>query len=148
MTEITQEAKLKFDLTCPIPIKDYPIVTPAHGSGGKLTHHLIEKLFVTTFGNPILESRHDGAMLSLDKPTFASTADSYVVKPLFFPGGDIGKLAVTGTVNDLLMCGARPQYLSVGFIIEEGLSMQTLWEIVQSMQQTALEAGVQIVTGD
>src|SRR5258708_28502945 len=125
MTEITQEAKLKFDLTCPIPIKDYPIVTLAHGSGGKLTHHLIEKLFVTTFGNPILESRHDGAMLSLDKPTFAFTTDSYVVKPLFFPGGGICKLAVTRTVNDLLICRDRPQSLSVRFIIDDGLSMQT-----------------------
>jgi hydrogenase expression/formation protein HypE len=123
-------------------------VTLAHGSGGKLTHHLIEKLFVTAFGNPVLEGRHDGAVMTLDKPTLAFTTDSFVVKPLFFPGGDIGKLAVTGTVNDLAMCGARPQYLSAAFIIEEGLPMQTLWEIIQSMQQTALEAGVQIVTGD
>ena len=148
MTTKLREAGTQFSLICPIPISDYPIVTLAHGSGGKLTHHLIEKLFVAAFGNPILEGRHDGAVIALDKPILAFTTDSFVVKPLFFPGGNIGKLAVTGTVNDLAMCGARPKYLSVGFIIEEGLPMQTLWEIVQSMQQTALEAGVEIVTGD
>jgi len=103
---------------------------------------------VPTFKNSLLEARHDGAILPLSQGNLAFTTDSYVVKPLFFPGGDIGKLAVTGTVNDLAMCGARPQYLTAAFIIEEGLPMATLWQIVQSMQKTAEQAGVQIVTGD
>ena len=136
------------ELTCPLPISDYPAVLLAHGGGGKLTHQLIERMFVTTFKNSLLEARHDGALLPAQSGRLAFTTDSYVVKPLFFPGGDIGKLAVTGTVNDLVMCGARPSYLSAAFIIEEGLPMTTLWQIVQSMQQTALQAGVQIVTGD
>jgi len=138
----------EFELTCPLPISDYPAVLMAHGGGGRLTHQLIERMFVPTFKNSLLEARHDGAILPLEPGQVAFTTDSYVVKPLFFPGGDIGKLAVTGTVNDLAMCGARPAYLSAAFIIEEGLPMATLWQIVQSMQKTAQEAGVQIVTGD
>jgi hydrogenase expression/formation protein HypE len=137
-----------FQITCPIPINDYPTVLMGHGGGGKLTHQLIERMFVTAFGNPALEVRHDGALLTLSHSNLAFTTDSYVVKPLFFPGGDIGKLAITGTVNDLAMCGARPAYLSAGFIIEEGLPMATLWQIVQSMKRVAQETGVQIVTGD
>lgn len=143
MTELTI-----FELTCPLPIADYPTVTMAHGGGGRLTHQLIERMFVPTFKNTLLEARHDGAILPLQAGKLAFSTDSYVVKPLFFPGGDIGKLAITGTVNDLAMCGARPLYLSAGFIIEEGLPMATLWQIVQSMQKTAEETGVQIVTGD
>jgi hydrogenase expression/formation protein HypE len=134
--------------TCPIPIADYPAVLLAHGGGGKLTHQLIERMFVTAFQNDLLEARHDGATLTVPAGRVAFTTDSYVVKPLFFPGGDIGKLAVTGTVNDLAMCGARPLWLSAGFIIEEGLPMETLWQVVQSMQRTAQQIGVQIVTGD
>jgi hydrogenase expression/formation protein HypE len=137
-----------FQIACPMPINDYPTVLMGHGGGGKLTHQLIERMFITAFNNSALLDRHDGATLQLGGQKWAFTTDSYVVKPLFFPGGDIGKLAVTGTVNDLAMCGARPTYLSAGFIIEEGLPMETLWQIVQSMQKTALEAGVQIVTGD
>ena len=140
----------EFQLTCPLPFTDYPAVTMAHGGGGKLTHQLIERMFVSTFGNPALDARHDGAILHLAGmgPKLAFTTDSYVVSPLFFPGGDIGKLAVTGTVNDLAMCGARPAYLSAAFIIEEGLPMEMLWRVVQSMQQVARDVGVQIVTGD
>lgn len=135
-------------ITCPVPINNYPTVLMGHGGGGKLTHQLIERMFVAAFNNSALQARHDGAMLQLGGQKLAFTTDSYVVKPLFFPGGDIGKLAVTGTVNDLAMCGARPAYLSAGFIIEEGLPMDTLWQVVQSMQKVAQEAGVQIVTGD
>ncbi len=137
-----------FALSCPIPIAEYPTVLLAHGGGGKLTHQLIEKVFVPTFRNPFLDQRHDGAVMSLPGTRLAFTTDSYVVRPLVFPGGDIGSLAVNGTVNDLAMCGARPLYLSAGFILEEGLPMQTLWEVVQSMRKAADAAQVQLVTGD
>jgi hydrogenase expression/formation protein HypE len=111
-------------------------------------HQLIEKLFVPAFSNQFLEARHDGAVIHLDRAKLAFTTDSYVVRPLFFPGGDIGQLAVNGTVNDLAMCGARPLYLSAGFILEEGLPMETLWRIALSMRQAADDAQVQLVTGD
>jgi hydrogenase expression/formation protein HypE len=137
-----------FTGSCPIPISDYPKILLAHGGGGRLMHQLLEKMFLPAFANPHLESRHDGAVLDLDKAKLAFTTDSYVVQPLFFPGGDIGALAVDGTVNDLAMCGARPLYISAGFIIEEGLPTETLWAIVCSMRREAEESGVQIVTGD
>lgn len=133
---------------CPIPLSDYPTVLMAHGGGGKLTHQLIERLFGKAFANPLLDQRHDGAVFSSPGSLLAFSTDSYVIRPLFFPGGDIGKLAVCGTVNDLAMCGARPLYLSAGFIIEEGLPMEMLWRIVTSMSNEAKLAGVQIVTGD
>jgi hydrogenase expression/formation protein HypE len=133
---------------CPIPIEQYPHVLLAHGGGGTLTRQLIETMFLPAFGNPMLEARHDGAVFSPPAGKLAFTTDSYVVKPLFFPGGDIGALAVNGTVNDLAMCGARPLYLSAGFIIEEGLPMETLWRVVQSMKAAADATGVQLVTGD
>jgi len=137
-----------FALSCPIPIADYPKVLLAHGGGGKLTHQLIEKMFLPAFKNQLLDVRHDGAVADLGGVKLAFTTDSYVIRPLFFPGGDIGSLAVSGTVNDLAMCGARPLYLSAGLILEEGLPMETLWRVVRSMQQTAEAAGVQLVTGD
>jgi hydrogenase expression/formation protein HypE len=133
---------------CPIPIEQYPNVLLAHGGGGRLTQQLLEKIFLPAFGNSMLGARHDGAVFDLPAQKLAFTTDSYVVHPLFFPGGDIGTLAINGTVNDLAMCGARPLYLSAGFIIEEGLPMDTLWRIVQSMAAAAREAGVQLVTGD
>jgi len=119
----------------------------AHGSGGKLSHDLIEKTFIPPFSNPILDRLDDSAVFDLSG-RIAFTTDSYVVSPLFFPGGDIGKLAVCGTVNDLAMSGASPLYLSVSFIIEEGLSLAELKEIVSSIQMVALGAGVKVVTGD
>jgi hydrogenase expression/formation protein HypE len=139
-----------FALSCPIPISQYPQILLAHGGGGTLMHQLIEKIFGAAFANSYLDERHDGAIISLGpgERSLAFTTDSYVVRPLFFPGGDIGKLAVYGTVNDLAMCGARPLFLSAGFILEEGLAMETLWKIVQSMRQAAQTAQVQIVTGD
>jgi hydrogenase expression/formation protein HypE len=133
---------------CPIPIEQYPNVLLAHGGGGKLSQQLLEKMFLPAFGNPELEKRHDGALLELPSRRLAFTTDSYVVQPLFFPGGDIGSLAVNGTVNDLAMCGARALWLTAGFILEEGLPMETLWRVVQSMKRTAEQAGVQIVAGD
>lgn len=138
----------EFALTCPIPISEYPQILLAHGGGGKLMHQLIEKIFVASFANPALSARHDSAVLNLNRNRIAFTTDSYVVKPLFFPGGDIGTLAVYGTVNDLAMSGARPLYISCGFIIEEGLPTETLWRVAQSMKQAAENAGVAIVTGD
>ena len=109
---------------------------------------LIAKMFAPAFANPLLAQRHDGAVIDLNGQRLAFTTDSYVVRPLFFPGGDIGKLAINGTVNDLAMCGARPLYLSASFIIEEGLSMETLWRVVQSMKRAAADAGIKVVTGD
>ena len=133
---------------CPIPISDYPQVLMAHGGGGKLMNQLIEKIFMPAFRNTWLEARHDGAVLGIGDAKLAFTTDSYVIRPLFFPGGNIGELAVNGTVNDLAMCGARPLYLSVGFILEEGLLMDTLWQIAQSMKRAAATANVHLVTGD
>jgi hydrogenase expression/formation protein HypE len=136
-----------FTLSCPIPIQQYPNVLLAHGGGGKLMNQLIEKMFLPAFGQPGTVP-HDSVALTLPTGKIAFTTDSYVIRPLFFPGGDIGSLAVHGTVNDLAMSGARPLYLSAGFILEEGLPMETLWRVVQSMQQAAETAGVRIVTGD
>ena len=120
----------------------------SHGSGGKASHELINDLFLPAFSNPILDQLNDQAVLQFGDVRIAYTTDSYIIDPIFFPGGDIGKLAVCGTVNDLAMCGARPLYLSTGFIIEEGLSIDDLQKIISSMQKTADEAGVKIVTGD
>jgi len=135
-------------LQCPIPRSEYPQVTLAHGGGGRLTHALIERLFLAAFRNPALEPLHDGAVLEVPAGRLALSTDSYVVSPLFFPGGDIGSLAVHGTVNDLAMCGAQPLALTAGFVLEEGLPMDDLWRIVRSMAQAAQDAGVSIVTGD
>jgi len=136
------------NLNCPLPHGDRTTVQLAHGGGGSLMAQLIEQLFLPAFNNEWLNTRQDGAVFAPPGARLALTTDSYVVQPLFFPGGDIGKLAVYGTVNDLAMCGARPCYLSVGFILEEGLPMATLAQVVQSMQAAAQETGVQLVTGD
>ncbi len=119
-----------------------------HGSGGKLSHELIKGLFVRYFDNPILKQQTDSAILELESSTIAYTTDSYVVDPIFFPGGNIGKIAVCGTVNDLAVSGATPKYLSVSFIIEEGFSIKDLETIVSTMADEANKAGVLIVTGD
>lgn len=139
---------LDFSAACPVPLQNYPQVLMAHGGGGKLTNRLIAELFGKAFSNPILDQRHDSAVFTVPPGRLAMTTDSFVVKPMFFPGGDIGSLAVHGTVNDLAMSGARPLYLTVGFIIEEGLSMETLWRMVNSMRIAAERCGVQIITGD
>jgi hydrogenase expression/formation protein HypE len=123
-------------------------ITLSHGAGGKASQTLIEAVFLDAFRNPVLEQLEDGAQLSTAAGRLAFTTDSYVVSPLFFPGGDIGDLAVNGTVNDLAMCGARPLYLSCGFILEEGFPVADLQRIVASMAAAAQAAGVQIVTGD
>src|SRR5512136_1337451 len=142
------EQSPNFTPACPLPLSDYPHVLLAHGGGGKLMHQLISKLFLPAFRNPLLEAQHDASVFEIAGQRLAFTTDSYVVRPLFFPGGDLGSLAVHGTVNDLAMAGARPLYLSAAFIIEEGLPMETLWKIVSSMRQAAEFCGVQIITGD
>jgi hydrogenase expression/formation protein HypE len=133
---------------CPIPIGSYTEIVMAHGGGGRLTHQLIEKLFRGAFDNPALAQQHDGACLEVDGLRLAFTTDSFVVRPLFFPGGNIGSLAVNGTVNDLAMCGARPLWLSAGFILEEGLPLATLKRVVEAMAQAARQAQIELVTGD
>ena len=137
-----------FDMACPVPLSDHPRIKMAHGGGGRMMQRLIEDVFFAAFDNPVLRSGHDGAVLELPKGQPVMTTDSYVVRPLFFPGGDIGALAVHGTVNDLAMCGAHPLYLSASFILEEGLETETLWRVVQSMRAAAFATGIQIVTGD
>jgi hydrogenase expression/formation protein HypE len=134
--------------SCPLPLKDYPNILLAHGSGGKLTQQLIHEMFLKSFNNPHLRPLHDGAIIKQGDVSLAFTTDAYVIDPIFFPGGDIGKLAVNGTVNDLAMCGARPMWLSAAFIIEEGFPMNELSRIVGSMKEAAVRAGVMIVTGD
>jgi hydrogenase expression/formation protein HypE len=119
-----------------------------HGSGGKLSHNLIKDLFVKYFDNPVLQQQTDSALLNINSTNIAFTTDSYIVDPIFFPGGNIGKLAVCGTVNDLAVSGAVPKYLSVSFIIEEGFSFKELETIVSSMVNEAKRAGILIVTGD
>src|SRR5262249_38268541 len=125
-------------------------ITLSHGSGGKATHNLIEGIFAPAFSNPLLDLMNDAATFALDNGNLrlAFTTDTYVVNPLFFPGGDIGKLAVHGTVNDLAVAGAQPLYLSAGFILEEGFAIADLRRVVASMAQASHDAGVAIVTGD
>ncbi len=137
-----------FEPACPLPIPEKKTVQLAHGGGGRLMQQLIREVFVRSFGDPLSTHLHDGATWPVSEGTLAFTTDSYVVQPLFFPGGDIGSLAVHGTVNDLAMCGATPLWLSAGFILEEGLAIETLQRVVDSMAKAAREAGVAIVTGD
>jgi len=139
---------LDFTAVCPIPIQQYPRIQLAHGGGGKLMHQLVEKMFIKALGNETLHTRHDSAVLNMPAGRLAFTTDSYVVRPLIFPGGDIGSMSVFGTVNDLAMSGAKPLHLSAGFILEEGLPMEMLWRIVCSMRVAAERCGVQIITGD
>lgn len=139
---------LDFALTCPAPLGRHTTVQLAHGGGGRLTRELIEGIFLPTFDNASLRERHDSAVVPVGASRLAFTTDSYVVQPRFFPGGDIGKLAVFGTVNDLAMAGAKPLYLSAGFILEEGFAIDELRRVVASMRQAADACGVELVTGD
>jgi hydrogenase expression/formation protein HypE len=139
--------------TCPIPLQSYPTVVMGHGSGGKMMADLIDHLFVPLFDNEMLSQMGDSTVLGLPiegdgGPRLAFSTDSFVISPLVFPGGDIGELAVNGTVNDLAMAGARPLFLSAGFILEEGLPMDTLGQIATSVANACQSAGVQLVTGD
>ena len=148
--EVNKETlpNMETGFACPVP-RDRPAhVSMAHGGGGTMMHRLIEEIFIEELGNTILEQRHDAALLSVKQEKIAFTTDSFVVKPLVFPGGDIGSMAVHGTVNDLATAGARPRFLSASFILEEGLELELLRSLVQSMRRAADESGVSIVTGD
>ena len=136
-----------FKVTCPLPHGMPETVQLAHGGGGRAMKQLIDGVFRAAFDNPYLAQEHDGALVETTTRS-ALTTDSYVVWPLIFPGSDIGQLAVNGTVNDLAMCGARPRYMTAGFILEEGLAVATLAQIVASMAEAAKAAGIPIVTGD
>jgi len=133
---------------CPIPLARYPVITLGHGGGGRLTAELIDRLFGAAFGNRLLDQRHDATVVPVPAGPLAVSTDSFVVSPLSFPGGSIGSLAVFGTANDLAMGGARPLYLTVAFILEEGLPIETLWREVLVMQKAAAEVGASIVAGD
>jgi hydrogenase expression/formation protein HypE len=133
---------------CPLPLVGYPTIVMGHGGGGKLGNELVEHLFLPAFRNPALENLGDAAVLNLPSGQLAMSTDSFVVQPLFFPGGSIGELAVNGTVNDLAVSGAEPKYLSASFILEEGFPLAQLAAIVEAMANAAATAGVQIVTGD
>jgi len=141
------EPQLHLSLQCPAPETGFSKITLGHGSGGLLTHRLLEEGVFSLFANPFLDTHDDGAVININGKT-AFTTDSFVVSPIFFPGGNIGELAVNGTVNDLTMCGAIPKYISTAFIIEEGLSVDYFWEILLGIKTAAEQAGVQIITGD
>lgn len=140
-------ANNSFQLSCPMPKFDFDIITLGHGSGGLLTHRLLQSGVFDVLKNELLDQQHDGASFELHGRT-AFSADSYVISPIFFPGGNIGELAVYGTVNDLAMCGAKAKYLSLSFIIEEGMKMESFWAILNGIKHAVEKAGVKIVTGD
>jgi hydrogenase expression/formation protein HypE len=143
---VDDERQPEFSCPTPLPVRDAVLL--GHGSGGRLTAELIREVFLPAFQNPVLARLDDQAIVSVNGLRLAFTTDSFVVSPLFFPGGDIGSLAVNGTVNDLAMGGARPLFLSAAFIIEEGLPMETLRRVVDSLRGAAASAGVEVVTGD
>jgi hydrogenase expression/formation protein HypE len=134
-------------LSCPMPKFDFDVITLGHGSGGLLTHRLLQSGVFDIFKNDLLNQQHDGASFELNGRVAFST-DSYVISPIFFPGGNIGDLAVNGTVNDLAMCGAEAKYLSLAFIIEEGFTMEEFWKVLVSIKEAANKANIKIVTGD
>ena len=136
------------EMFCPIPITDSDCILLGHGSGGRLSHQLINDIFYPAFKNNLLEQNHDGCVFPVKEGRIACSTDSFVVNPVFFPGGNIGDLAINGTVNDLACCGAEPEYLTVGFILEEGLPLADLRHIVTAMKEAAEKAGVRIIAGD
>jgi hydrogenase expression/formation protein HypE len=143
-----QESAELAAFSCPVPLPAGERILLGHGSGGKLSAELLKGIFLPALGNPVLNRLEDQAIVSLDSARLAMTTDSFVVKPLFFRGGDIGSLAIHGTINDLAMGGAEPLWLSAAFILEEGLPIETLRRVVTSMHEAAAKAGVPIVTGD
>ena len=141
-------------ITCPLPLPHNERIVMGHGSGGKMSYDLISKIFLPSFDNPILKTGDDAGLITIPNDggdTFTKLAistDSHVVMPLFFPGGDIGRLAICGTVNDISMLGATPLYMTSGFVLEEGLDVDTLYKVVESMREAATEANIQIIAGD
>jgi hydrogenase expression/formation protein HypE len=144
---MSDEDRPKFALSCPMPQFDFEIITLAHGSGGLLMSKLLETGVFDLLSNEELDKHHDGAILHLKGPTAFST-DSFVISPVFFPGGNIGELAVNGTVNDVAMCGGIPEKISLGIILEEGLPIKEFWDILVGIKYAAEKSGVQVVTGD
>lgn len=142
------EKSNSFSLSCPLPITQFETIQLGHGSGGQMMHDLIREVFIQQLDNPYLTPQNDQAVFELNGKRFALSTDSFVVDPIFFPGGNIGELAINGTINDVAMCGARPLFLTAAFIIEEGLAIADLQRIVHAMQQAARSANVLIVTGD
>src|ERR1700687_5556225 len=140
--------KTTAELICPAPLSQRDTVLLGHGSGGTLSAELLRDIFLPAVQNPALSPTNDQAIVSINGSRIAVTTDSFVVKPLFFPGGDIGSLAVHGPVNDLALGGAQPVFLTVAFIIEEGLAMDVLRRVVTSLQRAAADAGVQVIAGD
>ena len=147
MQTTQKKKKIKMQLQCPMPKLDFDVITLGHGSGGLLTNRLLDSGVFDLLSNEWLDKRHDGVALNLTGKT-AFTTDSFVISPIFFPGGNIGELAVYGTVNDVAMCGAIPEYISLSFIIEEGLSMKEFWDILVAIKFACEQAGVRVVTGD
>jgi len=145
---MSQGAKAEMALQCPIPVQATDAILLGHGSGGKMSADLLQSVLLPALGNPILNQLDDQAVVEFGRSRLAFTTDSFVVKPLFFPGGDIGTLAVNGTINDLAMGGAKPLFLSLALILEEGLPMDQLRQIVESIRVAAAIAGVKVVTGD
>lgn len=141
------DRKLKMQLQCPMPKLDFEVITLGHGSGGLLTNKLLDSGVFDLLKNETLDKRHDGAILDLSGKNAFST-DSFVISPIFFPGGNIGELAVNGTVNDVAMCGAKPSVISLSFILEEGLTMKEFWDVLVSIKYACEKAGVKVVTGD
>ena len=151
---MTEELPNLEGLVCPIPLPHNQRIVLGHGSGGRMSYDLISKIFTSPFDNPILRAGDDAGVVVIPNDIdctgskLAISTDSHVVMPLFFPGGDIGRLAVCGTVNDVAMMGAKPLYLTAGFILEEGLDIEILKKVVESMRITAQEANIQIIAGD
>lgn len=139
--------KIKMNLQCPMPKFDFDVITLGHGSGGLLTHRLLQSGVFSVLKNDMLDQQHDGASFELNGKVAFST-DSYVISPIFFPGGNIGDLAINGTVNDISMCGAEPKYMSLSFIIEEGFTMENFWKVLVNIKEAAVKANIKIVTGD
>jgi hydrogenase expression/formation protein HypE len=139
---------LSMELNCPMPIGVHKEIQIGHGGGGRLTQQLLDEIFLPAFANNALGAAHDGAIIEPTSGPLAFSTDSHVVRPIEFPGGNIGSLAIHGTANDLAMCAARPQWMSVGFILEEGLPIETLKRMVDSMRAAADDLGIRVVTGD
>jgi len=144
---MSDSKKIRMQMHCPMPKLDFDVITLGHGSGGTLTNKLLDSGVFDLLSNDILDKRHDGAFIEMNGELAFST-DSFLVSPIFFPGGNIGELAVNGTVNDIAMCGATPKYLSLSFIIEEGLKMTEFWEILVAIKYACEKANVKVVTGD
>ncbi|MEQ9424333.1 MAG: hydrogenase expression/formation protein HypE [Cyclobacteriaceae bacterium] len=144
---LAKDQKIEFQLQCPLPQLDFEYITLGHGSGGLLTNQLLNSGVFELLSNPYLDKQHDGAIFKASGE-LAITTDSFVISPIFFPGGNIGELAVFGTVNDLAMCGAIPKYLTLSFILEEGLAIKEFWDVMLGVKWAANLCGVQIITGD